>query len=113
MRRSYADLLVFLSRDGISSSVGCVGAGIGDRPVGIPADTGLYFEGWYLPMGIAGASRPGMLLDVGDTMDCVTRGVVPVGDESVDDVFDMMIGGDGVASFLKKGWVLYCRERVS
>jgi hypothetical protein len=64
-------------------------------------------------MGIAKASGLGMLLDVGDTIDCVARGAVPVGDESVDDEFDMMIGGDGVDSFLKKGWVMYRLERVS
>jgi hypothetical protein len=46
-------------------------------------------------------------------MDCVTWGVAGEGDESPDDVFDMM-GDDGVeGDFLKNGWGLYCLMKVS
>jgi hypothetical protein len=64
-------------------------------------------------MGMAKVSGLGMLLAVGETRDCATRGGLPEGEESVDDVFDI-IGDDGVESdFLKNGWVLYCLERDS
>lgn len=64
-------------------------------------------------MGMAKASGLGMLLGVGDTMDCAGCGAVPGGEECVDDALDM-IGGDGVESFfLQNGWVLYCLESFS
>jgi hypothetical protein len=64
-------------------------------------------------MGIAKVSELGMLLAVGEPMDCETRGGLREGEETVDDVSDI-IEDDGVESgFLKNGWVLYCLERDS
>jgi hypothetical protein len=52
-------------------------------------------------MGMAKVSGLGKLLAVGEAMDCATRGGLPEGEESVDDVLDI-IGDDGVESgFLK------------
>jgi hypothetical protein len=102
--------LFLLAEVGISRWDGDSDSGTGAAAWAADGEIGLYFDGWYLPMGTAKISGLGMPLS---TVDWGSVRPALEGDETMDDVLDM-VGDGGVESvFLRKGCGLYCLVRGS